>query len=51
MSRRPLALALALALPSAANATDLMQTYELARAGDTTLSIAESTRAIVFPKA
>ena len=46
MSRRPLALALALALPSAANATDLMQTYELARAGDTTLSIAESTRLI-----
>ena len=44
MSRRPLALALALALPSAANATDLMQTYELARTGDPQLSIAESTR-------
>lgn len=44
MSRRPLVLALALALPFAANATDLMQTYELARAGDTQLSIAESTR-------
>ena len=46
MSRRPLALALALALPSAANATDLMQTYELARTGDPQLSIAESTRLI-----
>ncbi|WP_334179197.1 TolC family outer membrane protein [Pseudoxanthomonas sp.] len=46
MSRRPLVLALALALPSAANATDLMQTYELARTGDPTLSIAESTRLI-----
>ena len=44
MSRRPLALALALALPSAAGATDLMQTYELARTGDPQLSIAESTR-------
>ncbi|MEL1262939.1 TolC family outer membrane protein [Pseudoxanthomonas putridarboris] len=46
MSRRPLVLALALALPFAANATDLMQTYELARAGDPQLSIAESTRLI-----
>ncbi|MBA3928186.1 outer membrane protein [Pseudoxanthomonas japonensis] len=46
MSRRPLVLALALALPSAAGATDLMQTYELARTGDPTLSIAESTRLI-----
>ena len=44
MSRRPLVLALALALPAAANATDLMQTYELARTGDPQLSIAESTR-------
>ena len=46
MSRRPLALALALALPSAANATYLMQSYELAPSGDTTLSIAEPTRLI-----
>jgi len=44
MSRRPLVLALALALPSAAGATDLMQTYELARTGDPQLSIAEATR-------
>ena len=44
MSRRPLVLALALALPSAASATDLMQTYELARTGDPQLSIAEATR-------
>jgi outer membrane protein len=44
MSRRPLVLALALALPFSANATDLMQTYELARAGDPQLSIAEATR-------
>lgn len=49
MSRRPLVLALALALPAstlvaAANATDLMQTYELARAGDPQLAAAESGR-------
>jgi len=44
MSRRPLALALILALPSAAGATDLLQTYELARAGDLQLSVAESNR-------
>ena len=49
MSRRPLVLALALALPSfmaigAANATDLMETYELARAGDPQLAAAESGR-------
>lgn len=49
MSRRPLVLALALALPfsaaiGAANATDLMETYELARAGDPQLAAAESGR-------
>ncbi|MET0654648.1 MAG: TolC family outer membrane protein [Pseudoxanthomonas sp.] len=49
MSRRPLVLALALALPASAlvasaNATDLMQTYELARAGDPQLAAAESGR-------
>jgi outer membrane protein TolC len=49
MSRRPLVLALALALPTfamidAASATDLMQTYELARAGDPQLAAAESGR-------
>ncbi|WP_411833929.1 TolC family outer membrane protein [Pseudoxanthomonas mexicana] len=44
MSRLPLALALMLALPSAAGATDLLQTYELARAGDPQLSVAESSR-------
>jgi outer membrane protein len=50
MSRRPLALALAAVvgsaalLPLAASAEDLMQTYELARAGDPQFSAAESTR-------
>lgn len=49
MSRRPLVLALALALPASAlvasaNATDLMQTYELARTGDPQLAAAESGR-------
>ncbi|HEX7803690.1 MAG TPA: TolC family outer membrane protein [Pseudoxanthomonas sp.] len=49
MSRRPLVLALALALPASAlvasaNATDLMQTYELARTGDPQLASAESGR-------
>jgi outer membrane protein len=46
MSRRPLALALALVLlPAAgAQATDLLQTYELARSGDPQLSAAESSR-------
>lgn len=44
MSRRPLVLALALALPFGANATDLMQTYELARTGDPQLAAAESGR-------
>lgn len=44
MIRRPLVLALALALPSAASATDLMQTYEMARNGDPTLAQAEAAR-------
>ncbi len=46
MSRRPLVLALTLALPFGAHAADLLQTYELARTGDTQLSIAESTSLI-----
>lgn len=47
MSRRPLALALALVLAvPAASAADLLQTYELARAGDPTLSISESNASI-----
>ena len=51
MNRRPLVLALAAVistsalLPTVASAEDLMQTYELARAGDPQLSAAESTRA------
>ncbi|HEY9541464.1 MAG TPA: TolC family outer membrane protein [Luteimonas sp.] len=46
MSRRPLALALALAvlLPASASAEDLLQTYELARTGDPQLAAAESGR-------
>jgi outer membrane protein len=50
MSRRPLALALAAVvssiamLPTAASAEDLMQTYELARAGDPQFAAAESQR-------
>ncbi|HVI58109.1 MAG TPA: TolC family outer membrane protein [Luteimonas sp.] len=46
MSRRPLALALALAvlLPATASAEDLLQTYELARNGDPQLAAAESGR-------
>ena len=49
MIRRPLVLALALALPASAlvgtaGAADLMQTYELARNGDPQLSAAESGR-------
>lgn len=50
MSRRPLVVALAAVigtsalLPAAASAEDLMQTYELARAGDPQFSAAESTR-------
>src|SRR5690606_42011147 len=46
MTLRPLALATALAalLPLQAGATDLMDTWELARLGDPQLSIAESSR-------
>lgn len=46
MSRRPLALTLAIAalLPASAFAEDLLQTYDLARTGDPTYSAAESTR-------
>ncbi len=45
MPRRPLVLALALALlPASAFAEDLLQTYELARGGDPTFSAAESQR-------
>jgi outer membrane protein len=47
MSRRPLVLALAFVLsPLAANAEDLLQTYELARAGDPQFSAAESSRLV-----
>ncbi|NLA68889.1 MAG: TolC family protein, partial [Gammaproteobacteria bacterium] len=47
MTRRPLALALLLALvPAAASAEDLLQTYELARGNDTQLAISESNRDI-----
>jgi outer membrane protein len=48
MIRRPLVLALALALlpVAGAHAEDLLQTYELARAGDPQLAAAESTRII-----
>src|SRR5512141_701234 len=44
--RRPLVLALAVALlpVAGAHAEDLLQTYQLARAGDPQLSAAESTR-------
>src|SRR3546814_16945251 len=46
MSRRPLALALALAVlrPASASAEDLLQTYEHARPGDPQLAAAESGR-------
>ena len=45
MSRRPLVLALAFVMsPLAVHAEDLLQTYELARAGDPTYSAAESQR-------
>ncbi|MBA2239302.1 MAG: TolC family outer membrane protein [Lysobacter sp.] len=45
MIHRPLVLALALALlPTAAGAADLLQAYELARAGDAQFSAAEATR-------
>ena len=47
MLRRPLALALALALlPAAAQADDLLQTYHHARNGDPQYAAAESNRAI-----
>ena len=51
MSRHPLVLALAAVitsalLPSAAHAEDLLQTYELARAGDPQFSAAESGRLV-----
>ena len=47
MTRRPLALALILALvPAAASAEDLLQTYELARNSDTQLAISEANRDI-----
>ena len=47
MIRRPLALALLLALvPAAASAEDLLQTYELARSSDPQLAISESNRDI-----
>ena len=42
MIRRPLAIALAVLLPSAASAADLMQVYQLAREGDPQLSISEN---------
>ena len=45
MTRRPLVLALLLALvPAAASAEDLLQAYEQARNGDPTFSAAESSR-------
>jgi len=48
MSRRPLVLALAFVLsPMAVHAEDLLQTYELARAGDPQFSAAESNRQVV----
>ncbi|MDR7133519.1 outer membrane protein [Lysobacter niastensis] len=47
MIRRPIVLALALALlPAAASAEDLLQTYELARSSDPLLSAAESGRLV-----
>lgn len=47
MTRRPLALALLLALvPAAASAEDLLQTYELARSNDPALAISEANRDI-----
>ena len=47
MTRRPLALALLLALlPAAASAEDLLQAYELARGNDTQLAISEANRDI-----
>lgn len=47
MIHRSLVLALAAALsPMAANATDLLQVYEMARNGDPQLAVAESTRLV-----
>ena len=47
MSRRPLALALALVLlPAAAQADDLLQSYQNARSSDPQFAAAESTRAV-----
>ncbi|KAB7767924.1 TolC family outer membrane protein [Xanthomonas maliensis] len=47
MIRRSLVLALAAALsPMAAQATDLLQVYEMARNGDPQLAVAESTRLV-----
>ena len=47
MRRRPLVLALAFVLaPVAAHAEDLLQTYELARAGDPQFAAAESGRLV-----
>ena len=47
MSRRPLALALALVLlPAAAQADDLLQSYQNARSSDPQYAAAESTRAV-----
>ena len=48
MTRRPLALALLLALaPTVASAEDLLQTYELARNNDTQLAISEANRDVI----
>ena len=48
MLRRPLAFALALALlPAAAQADDLLQSYQLARSSDPQFAAAESNRAVV----
>ena len=47
MLRRPLALALALVLlPAAAQADDLLQSYQNARSSDPQYAAAESTRAV-----
>lgn len=48
MSRKPLLLAIAFALlPATAAAEDLLQTYELARAGDPQFSAAEANRLVI----
>lgn len=46
LRRLPLIIALSLALPGAAHAQDLLQAYEMARAGDRQFSISESNRDI-----